>query len=206
MNRALMVSLLVALGCTDKTTTDTTDDTTVDTTEDSGTSDSGDSGTTETPEVNPVITDGSALCDESDVLTLFVQANGWVSGALMFMQETGNIAPQYSESQPIDSYYADVPGKLEKLKSTLATGAKFVPRVSTVFTCADHIAADGVMTYIAAIFHQETNEAIDCFAFGADPQGLLEGKYKGTSGPPQQMQDLIDAGKCTIGANVVTPR
>jgi hypothetical protein len=199
---------------TDKDTTDTDTDTTgtTPTTEETAASGasgaSGDSGTTTGGGGGPLITQISVSCDDKNFVTLFVEANAWSGGGLVYMQETGNIAPQYSEDHLISSYLEDPKGKWDRLKITLETGAKApgVSQVSTAFTCDGHfeLPDPGVMTYVIAIT-DTMNEITDCVAAGHDPMGMINGLYVDSAAYPAPPR-LGDFSNCVAGELYVAPK
>lgn len=182
--RLAILGALTLVGCDgDNTTTKT--GTTGGTGSDTGMTDTGMDCATPLP---ILITAISVTCDAKDVVTFDLTVDGDAADGLIFSQETGNAgtASQYSDEHDLVAAGTDPCGTTGSLSQSLTTGAKFgqdTPNESTVFTCASHHASpQGFMSY-AGRAYDSTGALADCYAWGHDPQGLVDGTYTRVTDP-----------------------
>lgn len=159
--------------------------------------DSGDSGTactTTTPGAT-FIADADVSCDATDNVTILVNTTGWVQEGgpdnEFYAIDSANNS-SWSESHPIDSNgNRDACGAADQLELTMPTNTYpategvdfYVPGVSSFFSCDAHYSDAAVMNYAVAI-DDANGVYADCFAFGHDPQGLVDGDYSGAGATP----------------------
>ena len=155
------------------------------------------STTTNTFYTGPVLVEMMAVgCTVGDVVRFEVQTVGWTSGGRFFSQETGvagTAAVQWSEEHDVASYEFDNLGAWDHLDRELVTGQgpkTWSVNQSTVFTCADHFEATGVMSYATVVYDLDGNMA-DCLAFGHDPQGMIDGVYPRANEPGASLDTCI---------------
>jgi len=175
MNR-FIIALAVLAACDDGTDTDT------DTTE------TGDTATTtECSDVDPNTIDTTVqsidVTCSGDEATLAASLTGVsaVGSAVMFLQETGNIEPQWSEEHPLETKSVDTCFASEELETTLtdlgvAVGDN-VPGTSSVFNCTDHFNDPDVLTVAVYVEDAEDPSITSCLVVGDDPAGLIAGNY-----------------------------
>jgi hypothetical protein len=143
-----------------------------------GSGDTATPGTEECPGgvyTGPVlIVDYSVTCDANDVVTYFVETDGWTANGRVFSQETSN-TPAYSDEHDLMSYEYDECQAWDRLDTVLTTGASApaTENVSTVFSCANHFNDPAVMSYAAQVYDLDGNPA-HCVAWGDDPQGMID--------------------------------
>ena len=181
MNR-FIIALAVLAACDDGTDTDTND---TDTTE-SDTATTGDC-----PNGN---FEGDTTVESIDVsctpsqATLAASLTGVsaVGSAVMFLQETGNVEPQWSEEHPLETASVDECLAAEELETTIESLgvaiAQMVPGNASVFTCDGHFDDPEVLT--AAVYVEDADDPTitSCLVVGHDPSGLIAGDYANANG------------------------
>ena len=173
MNRFIFV--LAALAACDDATT--------------GNTDSGDTGTT-----NPTCPNGNFVGD-TQVDSVDVDCNSSGQGllqatltgvsapgsAVMFLQETGNIEPQWSEEHHLDTVSTDECLAAETLEQVLeqvgVSVNDYVDGSATVFKCADHLQDPNVITAAVFVVDADDPSVTSCLVVGDDPAGLIAGNY-----------------------------
>jgi hypothetical protein len=189
-----MIALAVLAACDDGTTTDT------DTTE------TGDTGTTtacstiDPATISTTVTDVDVSCTETEA-TLDASLTGVsaVGSAVMYLQETGNAEPNWSEEHPLDTIGVDPCLASEELETVLtslgeSTGG-FVPGQSSVFTCTGHFNDPDVLTVAVYVEDADDPTITSCLVVGHDPAGLIAGDYDEAGAPPS-----FDLAGCATGS------
>ncbi|HHO53451.1 MAG TPA: hypothetical protein ENK18_21910 [Deltaproteobacteria bacterium] len=183
--RLAILGALALVGCDGDNTTSKTGDTGTGT--DTGMTDTGMTTDCATP-LPILITAVSVTCDAKDVVTFDLTVDGDAADGLIFSQETGNTATasQYADEHSLVASGTDPCGTTGSLSQSLTTGAALgtdVPDESTVFTCATHHGSpQGAMSY-AGRAYDSTGALADCYAWGQDPQGLIDNIYPRLADP-----------------------
>jgi hypothetical protein len=174
MNR-FIIALAVLAACDDGTTTDTdtTDTAETGTPTDCPTGNFVGDTTVESINVNCVTTEATLQASLTGVSA--------VGSAVMFLQETGNIEPNWSEEHPLETESIDECLAAEELQTVIeslgvAVG-QGIPGDASVFTCDAHFNDPEVLTVAVFVEDADDSSVTSCLVVGHDPQGLINGEY-----------------------------
>jgi hypothetical protein len=142
---------------------------------------------------------GGVDCN-GDTAVLSADLFGWTDRAVVFLQETGAVAPHRSEEHPLHTSTRDRCGFDEQRRQELTSLGVSVDAweagESSVFPCATHLSNPLMMT--VAIYVEDVDDgAGDCLAVGHDPEGLVGGLYDDAR---VGVDPTFDLSLCVIGA------
>lgn len=129
------------------------------------------------------IDSATVYCDGSDQVHLEAVLLAPAVQARIFMEETGNVEPHWSENHSLAVVDSE-PG-VSWTERVLETGVDIVDRqrdVNTLFGCTNFFDRSDVMTY-AFVALDALGEPILCAVFGDDPHGMKAGAYQRVNEP-----------------------
>jgi hypothetical protein len=125
---------------------------------------------------DPRITEAAVGC-ESGQLTVSVSTTSWTgTGRLLVAQ--GAADPAVVELQPVESTTWDECGAWDQLDLVLrSTGASWAMGSATAFTCEEYTAPDTLTFGLWVTSWEEEDAVADCWAWGPDVDGILDGSF-----------------------------
>lgn len=115
-------------------------------------------------------------CDVLDIV-FEVRTTGVTDGGVIFIQETGNTIPHWSEEHDLESVNADPDGFFDELERSVPGGVKLGVQgrnVGSLFPC--DLFDEDVMTLAVQVTDPD-GKVSDCLIVGDDPAGMADETY-----------------------------